>query len=203
MAQDTQDRAKFAAYRSVPTVGNITREPRKIEGKEKVGVGFGLAVNSLDFKGEEHTRFYDVTLWGYWAEAVLAEYKKGERVNIIGDVFFGEYDGKTQDKIEGHQIFKVVYPPRGEEGSGSRRSRRDDDDDEDRPARSRRSSRDDDDDDDEPPARSRRTSRRDDDEDDDRPARSRRSSRDDDDDDEPPARSRRTSRRDDGDEIPD
>lgn len=174
MARNDRDNdapKKFPWARGVTLTGNLTADPREIpaKGDGQGGVGFKFACNSSTYKEFEGVVYVDAVLFGYWAEGILENFKKGDKAVVTGDLFvpepYGDYEpkeGEIQMDMEARVVGKQFHPEGGgNSGGGSRRSR--DEGDERKPARSRRS-RDDSDGDDGGEERSPRRRSRDSDE---------------------------------------
>lgn len=205
MASDRQTKPKFSGGH-ISVTGNLGADPRRIQSRdgEYESSGFTIYVASRDHRGDEYKVTFDVILFGYRAEYFNKWAKKGDLVDVSGEMYFGEYDGKQKISIEAKTASLVAgralalgrtprdADDRVDDDDAPRIRRRREDDDEDDSPRTRR--RRDEDDEDEAP----RIRRRRDEEDEDDAPRIRRRREDDDEDDAP--RTRR--RRDDEDEAP-
>jgi len=137
MARNDEGQSKFPAARSITMVGNLGADPREIQTKGDAdnGAGLTLYVDSVDHKGQKFTEKVDVVIWGFWAKAVLEHYKSGQRISVVGDLYFDEWEDKRKLRLEATLVTKFEYPSKSNSGGGDRSRSRDDDGD------SRRSSR--------------------------------------------------------------
>lgn len=82
--------------------GNLVRDPELREvGVNKTKVAsFTVAVSTNTKKpdGTYDTNFYDVSLWGPRGEAFMQRAQKGTAVQVIGDLYMGEYVSKTDNQ---------------------------------------------------------------------------------------------------------
>lgn len=68
----------------VAVVGNLTADPEKIEGAERIGCRFGIAQNYEYGDRQKGHDYFDVELWGTQAERCLEELSSGDRVIAVG-----------------------------------------------------------------------------------------------------------------------
>ena len=148
MARNDEGQSKFPAARSITMVGNLGADPREIQTKGDAGdgAGFTLYVDSRDHKGQDFTEKVDVVIWGFWAKAVLEHYKSGQRISVVGDLYFDEWEDKRKLRLEATLVTKFEYPSDSNSGGGDRGRSRDADSDGDgrRSSRPARDSKDDD-----------------------------------------------------------
>lgn len=69
-------------------VGNLTKDPLKVEGTEKTLARLNVACkeNYTDEDGNRPSQFFNVCVWGAVAENCLKYLKKGSKVAIIGKI---------------------------------------------------------------------------------------------------------------------
>lgn len=82
--------------------GRLTRDPERKEYKNKNGelgtrASFSLAVNN-SYGAKTETSFYDCTIFGKKADAVLKFLKKGSEVVIYGEMEQYEYEKDGQNR---------------------------------------------------------------------------------------------------------
>lgn len=66
-------------------VGNLTKDPQKVEGVQKTLCKISLAVNENYTKdGERPVQYFSVSVWGKLAENCLKYLKKGSKITVIG-----------------------------------------------------------------------------------------------------------------------
>lgn len=63
--------------------------------------GFSVAAES---GRERETRWFDCSIWGNRGEKLCQYLRKGTAVTVTGELTQREYNGKTYDKIEVHDI---------------------------------------------------------------------------------------------------
>lgn len=68
---------------SVILTGNLTADPKKGKAGETPLIEFSVAVNEYR-SGEEIANFFDCTMYGKRATAIVDYLKKGQRVTIMG-----------------------------------------------------------------------------------------------------------------------
>lgn len=56
----------------------------------------------------EQTNWFRVQVWGKRAKSLADNLRKGVKVNVVGELSIGEYDGKPQYEI---RAFDVDFPP--------------------------------------------------------------------------------------------
>lgn len=63
---------------------------------------------------KEQTNWYRVQVWGKRAKSLADNLRKGVKVNVVGELSIGEYEGKPQYEI---RAYDVDFPPaqRGEQ----------------------------------------------------------------------------------------
>ena len=57
---------------------------------------------------KEQTNWFRVQVWGKRAKNLSETLRKGVKVNVVGELSIGEYDGKPQYEI---RAFEVDFPP--------------------------------------------------------------------------------------------
>ena len=60
---------------------------------------------------KEQTNWYRVSVWGKRAKSLASNLRKGVKVNVVGELTIGEYQGKAQYDI---RAVDVDFPPQGE-----------------------------------------------------------------------------------------
>lgn len=66
-------------------VGNLVKDPQKVEGVQKTLCKISLAVNENYTKdGERPVQYFSVSVWGKLAENCLKYLKKGSKITVIG-----------------------------------------------------------------------------------------------------------------------
>ena len=66
-------------------VGNLIKDPQKVEGVQKTLCKISLAVNENYTKdGERPVQYFSVSVWGKLAENCLKYLKKGSKITVIG-----------------------------------------------------------------------------------------------------------------------
>lgn len=72
---------------------------------------------------KEQTNWYRVQVWGKRAKTLADNLRKGVKVNVIGELTIGEYNGKPQYEI---RAYDVDFPPiQKAEGDGLRHRNQD------------------------------------------------------------------------------
>lgn len=67
---------------------------------------------------KEQTNWFRVSVWGKRAKSLADNLRKGVKVNVVGELTIGEYDGKPQYDI---RAIDVDFPPQKQgDGSGAR-----------------------------------------------------------------------------------
>lgn len=81
--------------KNVVIAGNCTKDAELRTTQSGASVaGFSLAVNGFA-NGAKTTDYFDVSVWGKRADAVLQFAKKGSKMCISGELGTREYNGKT------------------------------------------------------------------------------------------------------------
>lgn len=57
---------------------------------------------------KEQTNWFRVQVWGKRAKALADNLRKGVKVNVVGELTIGEYDGKPQYEV---RALEVDFPP--------------------------------------------------------------------------------------------
>lgn len=67
-------------------IGNLTKDPEKVEGVQKSLCKLNLAVNAnyTTADGERPTQYFNVAVWGVLAENCLKYLKKGSKIGVCG-----------------------------------------------------------------------------------------------------------------------
>lgn len=67
-------------------IGNLTKDPQKIDGVEKTLCKLNIAVNEnyTNADGERPVQFFIVSVWGKYAENCLKYLKKGSKISVVG-----------------------------------------------------------------------------------------------------------------------
>jgi single-strand DNA-binding protein len=67
-------------------IGNLTKDPQKVEGVEKTLCKLNLAVNAnyTNADGERPVEFFMVSVWNKLAENCLKYLKKGSKIAVVG-----------------------------------------------------------------------------------------------------------------------
>lgn len=68
----------------------------------------------------EKTNWFRVSVWGKRAKSLADNLRKGVKVNVVGELTIGEYDGKPQYDI---RAIDVDFPPQAKQGDGGREER--------------------------------------------------------------------------------
>lgn len=98
---------------SIQIIGNLTKDPEGFETKsEKNGARLTVAVNNK-FQ-EEHTDYFNVTVWGNLAEVCVKHLSKGKKVAVVGRMESRTADNKTYWGITANEI--EFLTPKTEEG---------------------------------------------------------------------------------------
>lgn len=147
MAQN--DNKKYPFARNVVLQGNLAGDPRHIPGKEgNDGAGFTIFASSTDHTGFKLDEPVDGVIFGYWGRALMDNFGRGDRIQVVGDLFFDEYtqdtkhrpEGDLRIRIEAYSVAEVVYPKDKDDNDRGSRRGRDRGDDEGSERGSRRSS---------------------------------------------------------------
>ena len=81
--------------KNVVIAGNCTKDAEMRTTQSGASVaGFSLAVNGFA-NGAKTTDYFDVSVWGKRADAVMQFAKKGSKMCISGELGTREYNGKT------------------------------------------------------------------------------------------------------------
>lgn len=67
-------------------IGNLTKQPEKIEGTQKSLCKFSIAVkeNYTNKDGERPLSFFTIVAWGVLADNCVKYLKKGSKVGVVG-----------------------------------------------------------------------------------------------------------------------
>lgn len=67
-------------------IGNLTKDPEKVEGVQKSLCKLNLAVNAnyTTADGERPTQYFNVAVWGVLADNCLKYLKKGSKIGVCG-----------------------------------------------------------------------------------------------------------------------
>lgn len=67
-------------------IGNLTKQPEKIEGTQKPLCKFSIAVkeNYTNKDGERPLSFFTIVAWGVLADNCVKYLKKGSKVGVVG-----------------------------------------------------------------------------------------------------------------------
>ena len=67
-------------------IGNLTKQPEKIEGTQKSLCKFSIAVkeNYTNKDGERPLSFFTIVVWGVLADNCVKYLKKGSKVGVVG-----------------------------------------------------------------------------------------------------------------------
>ena len=67
-------------------IGNLTKQPEKIEGTQKSLCKFSIAVkeNYTNKDGERPVNFFTIIVWGVLADNCVKYLKKGSKVGVVG-----------------------------------------------------------------------------------------------------------------------
>lgn len=71
---------------NVQIIGNLTKDPQKVDGIDKTLCKLNVAVNE-DYTKEDGTRpvdYFTVVVWGKPAENCLKYLKKGNKIGVVG-----------------------------------------------------------------------------------------------------------------------
>lgn len=94
---------------NVVIVGNMTGDPRRNAEGEVNAVSFRMAVNRWRTPGAQgaeaaaaRTEFIDVEVWGSQAENVLSSLGRGDRVIVVGQLRYDQWeeDGEFKTRLK-------------------------------------------------------------------------------------------------------
>jgi single-strand DNA-binding protein len=64
---------------------------------------------------KEQTNWFRVSVWGKRADSLANNLRKGVKVNVVGELTIGEYEGKPQYDV---RAMEVDFPPAGKRDDG-------------------------------------------------------------------------------------
>lgn len=111
--------------KNIVIAGNCTKDAEKRTTQSGANVaGFSIAVNGFA-NGEKTTTYFDVSVWGKRAEAVMQFATKGAKMCVSGELGTREYNGKTYLTVNasdftpmgGSQQDSGGYEPQPSQGS--------------------------------------------------------------------------------------
>lgn len=81
-------------------IGNLTKEPEKVEGNSKSLCKLNLAVseNYTDKDGNRPVHFFNVAVWGVLADNCMKFLHKGSKICVVGKLNPREYEKDGQKK---------------------------------------------------------------------------------------------------------
>lgn len=97
-------------------VGNLTKDPEKIEGMKDSLCKLNIAVreNYTNANGERPTQFFNIAVWGTLADNCLKYLKKGSKIAVVGkdQIRSWEQDGvkKYVHEIVASEIEFITTP---------------------------------------------------------------------------------------------
>lgn len=103
MAEESNTYPFYSEFRQIE--GRVANEPRNIAKEGKVScVVFNISSNYRNTYGEEGVFFYNVKVFGYLADNVLASLSKGDPVMVNGKVEGHYYENKDGEEAQGSTI---------------------------------------------------------------------------------------------------
>lgn len=85
-------------YQQITVVGRLGKDPEVKEVGETTLAKFSIAADSFVKKGEKHTEWFNVVVWGKSAVAVGDYLKKGSQAVVVGEIRTREYEKDGEKK---------------------------------------------------------------------------------------------------------
>jgi single-strand DNA-binding protein len=109
---------KIQSINSVAIIGRLTKDPElkiTLEGKKRLE--FCLVTNEFKYSSKEqivkNTQFHKLVLWGEKAEFASQIMKKGQKISIMGSLYYSDFINKsglkvtkTEIKVREYEILK-------------------------------------------------------------------------------------------------
>ena len=100
-------------------IGNLTKDPQKVEGTKSSLCKLNLAVreNYTTADGERPTQFFNVAVWGAVADNCMKYLKKGSKVAVLGKIQNRDWE---QDGVKRYSVeivaseIEFISTPQGE-----------------------------------------------------------------------------------------
>jgi len=110
----------MSSFNKVILVGNLTRDPEKVESKADFDIARGsIAVNQRKKGGEERVDYFDFTAFRMTATNLVAYKTKGDKILIDGHLQLDQWekDGQKRSKVT-VIADNITFLPSAKDGNG-------------------------------------------------------------------------------------